>query len=182
MSDIRSWDLLKGVKAQDTTGAQISRVGGTTFVEGPNKAALTGWTDLHGVASSFGFGGGTTPWPDSIKLYQATPGAGATSSIKPSDIFSTEPDAANFLCVLTSATVQGNTDTAQVTLSLYDGSETVSLAARTAGTTSAQTPFAIPERVYFTEDTYLIAAESGSASAGKVNLAVGIVSRGGNPQ
>ena len=56
MSDIRSWDLLKGVKAQDATGAQVSRVGAATFIEGRNKAALTGWTQLHGVASSFGFG------------------------------------------------------------------------------------------------------------------------------
>lgn len=179
----RAWDLLKGKKSREVTGANIEGVGSSIFIQADNRGALKEWEMVSAAARNLAFMGGR-PWPDSIRLYQATPSAGATAAIKPSTIFS-DVDASGYLCVLYGASIEGSTDAIQLTLNLYDGSNTIALTARTAGTTSGAVPLDLGVQagpVYFTEDVYITAVESGGASAAKVDLRVAIISRGGNPQ
>lgn len=37
MTDVRSWDLLKGKTAREVTQSQVEQVGGSTFVQSEEK-------------------------------------------------------------------------------------------------------------------------------------------------
>lgn len=120
-------------------------------------------------------------------LYEAAAAAGGTGTVKPSDIFSTEPNASGYVCVLLGGGIQGTSDNIVVTPKLYDGSVTVDLCKSSAAGPATQVTMNLNENtssapIYFTEDTYLAFTESGGASVAKIYLRVGICVRGGNPQ
>jgi len=179
----RAWDLLKGKKARQITGANIEGVGSSIFIQPENRGALKEWETMSRASSTLAFKGGL-PWPDSIRLYQATPAANATASIKPSTVFS-DVDASGYLCVLYGMSIQGSTDTVRMTISLYDGSTSVALLANAEATPASPVPQDLGLQagpIYFTEDVYITAAETAGSSAAKVDMRIAIISRGGNPQ
>jgi len=182
----RAWDLLKGKKARQITGANIEGVGSSIFIQPENKVALKEWEAMSRAASTLAFKGGL-PWPDSIILYQATPAASSTATIKPSTLFdsSLHPDAAGYLCVLYGISIQGSTDAVRMTISLYDGSTSSALLVNAEATPASPAPQDLGLQagpIYFTEDVYITAAETAGASAAKVDMRIAIISRGGNPQ
>jgi len=180
----RAWDLLKGKKSREVTGSNIEGVGSSIFIQPENKSALSEWEMMSKAAGTLAFRGGL-PQPDSITLYEVTIAQNTTTFVKPSDIFSTEPNASGYVCILLGAAVIGSADGVNVTPVLADGSVSVPLAKATAATTSVAVPVDFPTYsypIYFTEDTYLGFTESANASAGKGYLRVAIMVRGGNPQ
>jgi len=187
MAHVRSWDLLKGKTAREITQSQVEQVGGSTFVQSEEKNALRQWTSIGDITSTLAFAGGALPHPDSIVLYEAAAPSGGTGTVKPSDIFSTEPNAGGYVCVLLGGSIQGTSDNIVVTPKLYDGAVTVDLCKSSAAGPATQVTMNLNENtssapIYFTEDTYLAFTESGGASIAKIYLRVGICVRGGNPQ
>jgi len=174
----RSWELVKGRKAGQITGAQIEQIGGPSFMEAENKRALVDFQQMTTIPKALSFTGGV-PWPDSMQVVEWSATASSTVTLKPSDIYS-ESNADQYLCALYALSITGVADTTTIQLSLADVSATMILVSR-ADYTTAGSAIIFDQPIYFTETLYLSATEAGG-NAGLIVPMTGIISRGGNPQ
>jgi len=120
----RSWELVKGKKAGEVTGAQIEQIGGPSFMEAENKRALVKFQEMTTIPKALSFTGGV-PWPDSMRLHEWSATASSTVTLKPSDIYTGEPNASQYLCAVYAFGISGASDTATLAIYLEDGSNTM---------------------------------------------------------
>jgi len=175
----RSWELVKGRKAGQITGAQIEQIGGPSFMEKENKKDLVTFQQMTSIPKALSFTGGVA-WPDSVKLHEWSATASSTVTLKPSDIYTTELNAEQYLCAVYAFGISGASDTATLGIFLEDGQNTMRLVDR-ADYTTAGNAVRLDTPIYFTEDLYLTAVEF-AGNAAVIIPQVAIISRGGRPQ
>jgi len=179
----RIWRLLSGVQAKNLTGLEIQKAASATYMDTEAKQDLYALRTVRDTVNVFE-GPAFQGWPDSHINYQVTITANSEVSVKPSTIFSAEADASGYVCQLMAATIQGVGDEISVYGTLKDDNAAVIIMAATAATPATQTSMftgtVLP--VFFTEDNYLVLAETRNLSNVVLRLVVQIVSRGGNAQ
>jgi hypothetical protein len=174
---VRAWDLLKGKRARDVTGLQVAGVGGTTYIQPTNQTELRAWRDVSANAQNLAFKQG--PWPSSLVMGSAELN-GATSTLKPSTLYSSEDGATGYLCQLVAVSMSAASGNSYVTINLADGSDICTIDALANGSTKPES-FLPTIPVYFNEDVYVTLTE-GLSNACDVQFVVQVISYGGNPE
>jgi hypothetical protein len=173
-----AFNNLKTLKLKELKGSQFAGVG-NVFADPTSQSDFRQISTIkHAVTDSLTFTGGL-PYPDSIVAtgFELSNGS---QEIKPSTMYPAESDSDGYLCVLNglSAITAGGTSVVKVTLS--DGSTDVVIGGMSV-TTTPDKWLMLNEPIYFTEDLFIKVTELATNTA-QIDLAVGIVSRGGNPQ
>jgi len=173
-----AFNNLKTKRIREVTGKQLAGVS-NVFVDTTSKSDFREISDIKGsIVNGITFTGGL-PYPDSL-VATGFELSNDTQDVKPSTLYSTETDSDGFLCVLNGLSVMTSSGTSVVKVTLSDGSSDVIIAALSVSTTPDKW-LILDQPIYFTEDLYVKVHELATNTC-QVDLAVGIVSRGGNPQ
>ena len=173
-----AFNNLKTLKLRELTGKQISEVG-NIFSDLSSKSDFRQIAEIkHAVVDSLTFTGGM-PYPDSI-IATGFELSNDTQDVKPSTLYTSEANAQDYMCVLNGLSVMTSSGTSVVKVTLSDGSSDVIIGALSVSTTPDKW-LIMDEPIFFTEDLYIKVHELATNTC-QVDLSVGIVSRGGNPQ
>ena len=173
-----AFNNLKTKRIREVTGKQLAGVS-NVFVDTTSKSDFREISDIKGsIVNGITFTGGL-PYPDSL-VATGFELSNDTQDVKPSTLYPNETDSDGFLCVLNGLSVMNTSGTSVVKVTLSDGSSDVIIAALSVSTTPDKW-LILDQPIYFTEDLYVKVHELATNTC-QVDLAVGIVSRGGNPQ
>lgn len=173
-----AFNNLKTKRIREVTGKQLAGVS-NVFVDTTSKSDFREISEIKGsIVNGITFTGGL-PYPDSL-VATGFELSNDTQDVKPSTLYPNETDSDSFLCVLNGLSVMNTSGTSVVKVTLSDGSSDVIIAALSVSTTPDKW-LILDQPIYFTEDLYVKVHELATNTC-QVDLAVGIVSRGGNPQ
>jgi len=176
---VRAWELLRGLKASEVTGAQIAGIGEQTFIQPENKGALLEWEKMSQGPEVLTPKGGTI-WADSLALAKAEL-SNSSMTLLPSSLYSDESSADGYLCQLLGIYGYVASGTSLLNAEWNDGASVVNLVLSSAITTSAIFTFRPSIPLYFSEDVPIKITELASNTC-QVSVCVAINKRGGNPQ
>jgi len=173
-----AFNNLKTLKLKELTGKQFSEVG-NIYSDLTSKSDFRQISEIkNAVIDALTFTGGM-PYPDSI-IATGFELSNSTQDLKPSTLYTTEANAEDYMCVLNGISAYTASGTSVVKITLSDGSSDVIISAMSVST-SPDKWLMFTEPIYFTEDLYITVHEIATNTA-IIDLSVGIVSRGGNPQ
>jgi len=175
----RAWDLLKGKKSRQVSGADIEGVGSSIFIQPENKRALEDWHTMSQAPEVLTPKGGTI-WADSLILAKAEL-SNSSLTLLPSTLYALEANANGYLCQLLGIYGYVAGGTSLVSAEWNDSVSAVNIIFSGNITTSAIFTFRPSMPLYFSEDVPIKITEFGSNTC-QVSVCVAINKRGGNPQ